>query len=40
MRMTLEQFMEVEAKTQGKPMKPLKPRACRAEHDAQAEVIQ
>ena len=40
MRMTLEQFMEVEAKAQGRPMKPRKPRACRTEHDEQAEVIQ
>ena len=40
MRMTLEQFMEVEAKAKGRPMKPRKPRACRTEHDEQAEVIQ
>ena len=37
MRMTLEQFLEVEGR--GKPMKTRKPRACRTEHDEQSEVI-
>ena len=40
MRMTLEQFMEAESRAKGKPMKPRKPRACRTEHDEQAELIQ